>query len=340
MTKKIFIIILNVVLGSNLFADNTPYSSESGEIQSEQAQNIIWEKKLYRQIEFLTDSICGGRATGTRGNTEAAFWLIRQFRQHNLLPFNGSYSSHFTEPAGCNILGMLPGSNKHQNDSYIIICAHYDGLGVLNGILYPGADSNASGVVAMTSLAEMFHSIRMLGQAYRKNIIFAALDAKSSSMRGSRAVWELLDSCKLRDPVSGNPISSNKISLVVNLDQLGGTSGNIRSARTDYMVMLGRNALGQAGDGLAASCNLRYKTWLDLRFDYFGSKDFTNIFYKKVCDQRVFLEHGIPSVLFTSGITMNNNKPYDTVDSLDMEILKRRIFLIFHWIDEVLKKFD
>ena len=41
-------------------------------------------------------------------------------------------------------------------------------------------------------------------------------------------------------------------------------------------------------------------------------------------------------MLFTSGITMNNNKPYDTVGSLDMNVLKRRVWLIFHYIERAM----
>ena len=33
---------------------------------------------------------------------------------------------------------------------------------------------------------------------------------------------------------------------------------------------------------------------------------------------------------------MNNNKPYDSVDTIDMSILKRRIWLIFHWLERVM----
>ncbi|MGM9742061.1 MAG: M28 family peptidase [Candidatus Cryptobacteroides sp.] len=300
----------------------------------------MWENKLYRQIEFLSSELCDGRATGTRGSTEAAFWIIRRFRKFGLLPFGNGYATHFYEPFGRNVLGMLPGRSSRNNDSYIIVCAHYDGLGNLKGVLYPGADSNASGVVAMTSIAEMFSSMRLLGQAYDKNIIFAAIDAKSSSMKGSRALWKSISEGSLKDPVSGKPVTPEKISMVVNIDQVGGTMSTLRSGRQDFLIMLGREQYkGRCGD-LLKWCDTRYGADLELGFDYFGSKDFTEVFYRRVCDQKVFLENGIPAVLFTSGITMNNNKPYDTVDSLDMEVLKRRIWLMFHWIDEILKNYD
>ena len=75
---------------------------------------------------------------------------------------------------------------------------------------------------------------------------------------------------------------------------------------------------------------------LELGFDYYGSKDFTRLFYRRISDQRVFLDHNIPAVMFTSGITLLNNKPADTPDSLDYEVLKDRIRLIFFYLDRVL----
>ena len=75
---------------------------------------------------------------------------------------------------------------------------------------------------------------------------------------------------------------------------------------------------------------------LDLGFDYYGSSNFTELFYRKVSDQRWFLEKGIPSVMFTSGITMRTNKTADTVGSLDLDMLGRRISFISRWISYLL----
>lgn len=334
MKKKIQYILLLMML--SLPASAQTAAPRAGAISSSQAHNLVWESKLYRQIEFLADSLCGGRATGTAGNTEAAFWIIRRFRDIGLQPCGDTWSYHFYEPFGRNVIGFLPGSSKRHRDTYVIVMAHYDGIGTLDGTLYPGADSNASGVVAMTGIAEMAASMRRLGRAYGSNLIFAALDAKSSSMKGSRALWKMIEDGELKDPVTGVAISPEKITMAVNIDQIGGTMSTLKSGRKDFIIMLGREAAGKENSSLLSTCNLKYGTGLELGYDYFGSKDFTNIFYRRVSDQRVFLEHKIPAVMFTSGITMNNNKPYDTVDSLDMNILKRRIWLMFHWIERIL----
>lgn len=307
--------------------------STVGVINTSVAHNVVWESKLYRQIEFLSDSLCSGRATGTAGSTETAFYLIRRFRRSGLIPFDGKWTSHFYEPFGRNVMGFLPGASNGRNSSYVIVMAHYDGLGTLDGTLYPGADSNASGVVAMLGIVDMFSTMRLMGQAYPHNFIFVALDAKSSSMKGARALWNEISEGRLKDPSNGHTISPDDIALAVNIDQIGGTLSTLLSGRKDYMIMLGRESVGEDNRDLLSLCNLESGIGLELAYDYYGSKDFTNIFYRKVCDQKVFVEQGIPSVLFTSGITMNNNKPYDDVKSVDMRILKLRTWLIFHFIE-------
>ena len=48
------------------------------------------------------------------------------------------------------------------------------------------------------------------------------------------------------------------------------------------------------------------------------------------------MEKGIPSVMFTSGISMRNNKPYDDASSIDYPVLLKRILLMYHYIIRLL----
>lgn len=303
------------------------------------AHNIVWPGKLHRYIEFLSDSLCSGRATGTPGNTEAAFWTIRSFRKAGLLPFNGSYAKHIYAGGGIvghNIMGMIPGCIKGPHrDSYIIIGAHYDHLGVLAGRMYPGADSNASGTAALVSLAEMFSATKTIGSVYGKNIIFVAFDANCMNLAGSYALWHAIESGDLIDPVSGEAITPDKVDLMVNIDQIGSSLAPLSSGDRNYIIMLGNDSLDREDRGIITLCNMFYGPDLEISHTYYGSKDFTRIFYT-LSDQKVFVENKVPSVLFTSGITLNNNKTYDTVETLDMDVLYKRIILMFRWIEKML----
>lgn len=306
--------------------------------QHSAAKNLIWEKKLESQVTFLADTICQGRGTGSRAAKEAAFWIEREFRRTGLLMMDSTYTKHFFAGhghIGHNIMGMLPGSLKNPCDRYVIVGAHYDHLGMLDGRIYPGADANASGVTAMLSIAQMFSAMKTLGRSYRSNIIFVAFDAKELSMAGSRALWKKIEDGEVHDPVTGLPITPEKISLMVNIDQIGSTLSPLHSHRPDYLIMLGTHSLDRTDQELLEFSNRSYDINLDIALDYYGSRNFTEVFYT-LSDQKVFVENRIPAVLFTSGITMNTNKTWDTVETLDMGVLKKRIYLIYHWLDHML----
>lgn len=298
----------------------------------------VTEESLHREISFLADSLCQGRATGTRGNTECAFWISRKFKEAGLLPFGKSYSSQFITPNGTvahNVIGVLPGAYTIPRENYIIVGAHFDHLGILAGKMYPGADSNASGTVAMTALADIFASMKKMGRVYESNIIFVAFDAKEMNMAGSQALWKLIDYGMLKDPLTGKSIDKKNIRLMVNIDQIGSSLSPIRSGRKDYILMLGNDSLDKSHRDNLEFSNLMHGIGLDICLSYYGSKTFTETFYK-LSDQRIFVDNKIPAVFFTSGITMNTNKTIDLASSLNIPVLRKRILLIYHWLETLL----
>ena len=296
------------------------------------AESAVTSERLRSGVEFLSDTLWHGRGTGSRGAVEAAFWIERQFRAWGLVPFGNSYVRSFRASGGRvghNVVGLLHGTGSHSaGKGYIIVGAHYDNIGVLGGKIYPGADSNASGVVSMTMLARMFHTMVSLGKDYGRSVIFVAFDAKELSMGGSDAFARMLVRGELKDPRTGRTLGKGDIFMMVNIDQIGSSLAPLKSGRKDYMLMLcGRNTHLSS---TMNACNSR--TGLDLAYDYYGSRDFTKVFYEKINDQRAFLERGIPSVLLTSGITMLNNKVSDDAGTLDYPVLQKRVVLIFNWL--------
>ena len=302
------------------------------------ARNTIWEEKLYKQVGFLADSLCQGRGTGTRGGVETAAWIAREFEKARLMKMDSTWFKSFHSETGIighNVIGMLP-SGYPSCSTYVIVGAHFDHLGMLHGKHYPGADSNASGTVAMTSIARMMAAMRLAtGRRNPSNVIFVGFDGKEADMAGSKALWEMISGGKLKDPVTGIPITPKQISLMVNIDQIGATLSPIRNDRPDYIIMLGNDRMKPSKRDLLEYCNKNFRTNLHLGYDYYGSEQFTTIFYR-LSDQRIFIDNGIPSVLFTSGITMKTNKTYDNAASLDYTVLRKRILLMFHWIEKML----
>lgn len=371
---KFFIFIL-------LLADAAALSAQQNSVRmvpsGRNAEKYISSESLRREVEFLSAPSFGGRASGTRGATEAAFWISRHYASIGLMPFDGSWSRSFRLPAeggtggmrgtdgaggtggmrgtggtgatdggstlknddegrggavGRNIIGFLPGKNTSGKDKYVIIAAHYDSHGVIDGNLYPGADSNASGVVAMLNLAVMFGKMKDLGRDYGKNLIFVATDAKERNSAGAEALMAEIRSGSLRNPSSGEAITMDKIYATVVLDIIGSTLEPIHKGRNDFLIMLSGGQftfdLTRANEGPGLG--------LDIATNYYGSQSFTEMFHRRFGDQKVFTQNGLTCAVFTSGITMLTNKTSDTAGTLDYEILRKRIFLIFHWLEKIL----
>ena len=59
------------------------------------------------------------------------------------------------------------------------------------------------------------------------------------------------------------------------------------------------------------------------------------MFYR-LGDRGVFIEAGIPTMYFTSGITPLTNTVNDKPENLDYEMLKQRTTLIFRFIEKIL----
>jgi len=114
---------------------------------------------------------------------------------------NDFYQSYQTN----NVIGMLPG--KQYPDSFIVLTAHYDHLGMMgNSILFPGANDNASGVAMLLELAK-FYSQEENWPDF--SMVFIALGAEELGLLGSNYYAD-------------NPVFPlNQITFLINIDLAG-----------------------------------------------------------------------------------------------------------------------
>ena len=265
--------------------------------------------RLRAEVEFLSDSLCAGRESGTPGSSAAAFFVFGRFRDRGLSPEVDCFRLP-DSGAGHNVIGRVSSSASSR---WIIITAYYDGLGTIGGRIYPGADSNASGVAALLELADTLGSVH----GPRRNLLFVALDAHNRSRAGADALWSYLSSRR---------ITAGSIDLVVNLDIIGNNLNPVERCWKDYLIALGASRRASSLEACNSGLGLH------LYYDYYGSRSFTDLFYRKAGDQKVFLDHGVPCVMFTAGISGHTNKTSDTPETLNYGLLERRVRLIARWI--------
>ena len=110
--------------------------------------------------------------------------LTRSFSLQTRISFQGRFRER--EFTAVNVSGLLPGSDPLLRDSFLIVSAHYDHLGIgppLKGdTIYNGVVDNALGVGAVMEMARVFKG---LTRPPRRSILFLLLTGKK------RVYWAL-----------------------------------------------------------------------------------------------------------------------------------------------------
>lgn len=274
---------------------------------------------LKSEILFLSDSLSEGRATGGNGNLIVRERLIRNFKQHNVYPLiNGFYTQSFSVNGviGRNVIGYVPSGTP--TDKCIIICAHYDNIGILNDKLYPGADANASGTAAVLALSNAFGAIGTSRAKPNINIVFVLFDAKELSMAGSRYFASHL------------PVLSKEVICVINLDQIGAVLTPPHKEK-NYLLALGKKYLPKFIAGAMVSANNSLSKPMDIDYSFYGSRAFHDTFYR-LSDHYPLHKKNIPAIMLTSGINQNNYKPTDTEEFISYAALQNRVLFVYRLV--------
>jgi hypothetical protein len=107
-----------------------------------------------------------------------------------------------------NVVGVLRGSDAKLKDSYVILSAHYDHLGVRNGDIYNGANDDGSGTVSVIEIASALAAQKTHP---KRSIVFMTFFGEELGLFGSR-YYGKHPIFPLKDTVAG-----------INLEQIGRT---------------------------------------------------------------------------------------------------------------------
>jgi Zn-dependent M28 family amino/carboxypeptidase len=144
--------------------------------------------ELMRVVTELASPRYEGRRAGTNGGRAARAFVRTAFGKIGVDPAGTSgYEQPFrlsrpSQASGdaANLIGAIKGTAPTRRT--FVITAHYDHLGVRNGVVYPGADDNASGVAALLAVARYLkvHPIR-------HPVLVIAFDAEELGLQGAKA---------------------------------------------------------------------------------------------------------------------------------------------------------
>ena len=185
-----------------------------------------------------------------------------------------------------NVIGILPGGDPKLKDEFVVVSAHYDHIGVIDGQIFNGADDNATGTSALLLLAE-----RLRQKALKRSLILLWTSGEEQGLLGSRYF--------LRNPVA--PI--DRIVADINADMIGrnveGGVGVIPFANDDVSSLktLLVEVNQKKGQGLILLDSM----------DHFHERS----------DHFPFIEKGIPAIFFLSGVHEDYHGTDDDWQRLD-----------------------
>lgn len=251
--------------------------------------------QLLEDLRYLSSDALAGRRTGSAGAALARAYLAEGLRDAGVEPIQGVFDWPFTwthgteaeEREGVNVVGAKVGAEFP--DRYIVLSAHYDHLGERNGVIYNGADDNASGATALLAIARALR-----GTSTRSSILFVAFDAEESGLAGAHAF------------IDGPPVPLDRISVDVNLDMVARTGGVLWAAGAAHTP-----ALRPVLERIAAVAPLT----LALGHDRRGAPEGDD--WTRSSDHGAFDEAGIPFVYFGVEDHPDYHRPTDDFENVD-----------------------
>ena len=255
---------------------------------------------LIDDVRILADDTMMGRAAGTPGSRMARGYIESRFEEIGVLPFGESFEQPFVFTAkgaareGVNLIGRIEGTSRSKK--VLVVTAHYDHMGVVDGEIFNGADDNASGVAVLLAIAQAF-----VDQPPRHDIILVATDAEEGGSRGSRVL------------VSDPPVPLGQMALNVNLDMLSKNDRNelFAAGAAHFPFLKGRL------EAVAASAPVTLKLGHDSPA-WGEGQDWTG-----ESDHVAFHEKGIPWVYFGVEDHPQYHQPTDDFGTVPQDFFRR-----------------
>jgi Zn-dependent M28 family amino/carboxypeptidase len=202
-------------------------------------------------------------------------------------------SEYFPKRTAYNVVGLKRGSNAKLRNRYILICAHMDHVGEQAGVIFNGADDNASGTGVLRQIAKAFG---MATRAPRRSIILVAFSGEEMGLLGSNHF------------VENPPVPLGQIDAVINMDMVG---------MGDLAVVFGGTNHPQIYSAFSS-----FAETAGIKIAQNGANP--------ASDQRPFVAKGVPAVMvLTAGDRQNYHTPGDDAELLNPQLMEDVAQLVF-----------
>lgn len=257
---------------------------------------------LQAHVNVLAAPEMRGRAFASPEEEQAAAYIVKQLRLAGLKPPPGwddpiqTFSLKRGQLAR-NVVFAVRGSDPALDSEWIVLGAHYDHLGVRDGVIYPGADDNASGVAGMIEVAKTLQAHRRdLG----RSVLICFFTGEERGFLGSRHFGRYM------------PVPRESVVAMLNADMISREpTFGIHVVGTQTSKPLAR-IVEQANQDVGLGLYYDHPEWIH------------------ESDQIVFYRKHIPVLYFGVENHIDYHQPTDTPDRIDAHLLEAVSRLIYN----------
>ena len=216
--------------------------------------------------------------------------------------------------SGKNVLGYIPGRDSVMADELVVITAHYDHVGIIDGEIHNGADDDGSGTVTVLELAEAFMEAVKAGDGPRRSVLLMTVVGEEKGLLGSE--W-----------YADHPIYPLENTVAnLNIDMIGRVDEN-HADDNRYVYLIGSDKLSTELHEISEVANEKYT---QLELDYtFNAPDDPNRFYYR-SDHYNFAKNNIPVIFYFSGVHEDYHRPGDDPEKIMYDKTAEIGKLVFH----------
>ncbi|MGE5357411.1 MAG: M28 family peptidase [Bacteroidales bacterium] len=205
--------------------------------------------------------------------------------------------------AARNVVAWIEGSDPVLKNEYIVLGSHHDGIGYREDAVFPGADDNISGVVAMFSIGKA-----LMIERPKRSVVFVWHTGEEKGLLGAYYF------------VQHSPVPVEKISANLNMDMLCRNDPN-------SIYLIGSNKVSTELDAAINETNRKF-TKLNLDYKYQEPTHPDRFFFRS--DQYPYIRYGIPGVWFFCGTTDDYHQPTDLEERVDYAKMERVTKLVYY----------
>lgn len=213
---------------------------------------------------------------------------------------------------GKNVLGFIQGT-EFPNE-VVVMSAHLDHLGIVDGKIYYGADDDASGTSAVMNLATAFKTASDAGFKPKRSLLFLNFSGEEKGLLGSSYYAE-------------NPVFKFKETVVdLNIDMIGRRDKRYAD-NPNYVYVIGSEKLSSELKAISEKENATH-TQLKLDYTYDDPLDPNQFYYRS--DHYNFAKYDVPVIFYFNGVHDDYHKPTDTIDKIEFDKMQKITRLVFY----------